>query len=119
MAACKKSLVVLKSLGQSALPNRSAWRLNETAMSESHLAYLNLGSNIQPETNLPKAVKLLYEYGEILQVSKVWESAPIGTEGSNYLNACLLFKSTFNQIQLKTKVVHPIENQLRRKRSDY
>jgi 2-amino-4-hydroxy-6-hydroxymethyldihydropteridine diphosphokinase len=87
-------------------------------MNESHLAYLNLGSNIQPETNLPKAVKLLSEYGEILQVSKVWESAPVGSEGSNYLNACLLFKSTFNQIELKTKVVHLIENQLGRKRSD-
>ncbi len=87
-------------------------------MNESHLAYLNLGSNIQPETNLPKAVKLLSEYGEILQVSKVWESARVGTKGSNYLNTCLLFKSTFNQIELKTKVVHPIENQLGRKRSD-
>src|SRR5689334_12711457 len=87
-------------------------------MNESHLAYLNLGSNIQPETNLPKAVKLLPGYGEILQVSKVWESAPVGTEGSNYLNACLLFKSTFNQIELKKIVIHPIESQLGRKRSD-
>lgn len=86
-------------------------------MNESHLAYLNLGSNIQPETNLPKAVKLLSKYGEILQVSKVWESAPVGTEGSNYLNACLLFKSTFNRIELKTIVIHPIESQLGRKRS--
>src|SRR5258707_8920278 len=86
-------------------------------MNESHLAYLNLGSNIQPETNLPKAVKLLSEYGEILQVSKVWESEPIGTKGSNYLNACLLFKSSFNQTELKTIVIHPIEVRLGRKRS--
>jgi len=86
-------------------------------MSESHLAYLNLGSNIQPETNLVKAVKLLSEYGEVIQISKVWESEPVGTEGANYLNACLSFKSTFDQAALKTKVVHSIESQLGRKRS--
>ena len=28
-------------------------------MNESHLAYLSLGSNIEPEVNLPKAVTLL------------------------------------------------------------
>jgi len=86
-------------------------------MNETHLAYLNLGSNIQPETNLLKAVELLSGCGEILQVSNVWESEPVGTEGPNYLNACLLFKSTFNQTELKTKVVHLVESQLGRKRT--
>jgi 2-amino-4-hydroxy-6-hydroxymethyldihydropteridine diphosphokinase len=62
-------------------------------------------------------VKLLSEYGEVIQISNVWESEPVGTEGANYLNACLLFKSTFDQTELKTKVVHPIESQLGRKRS--
>ena len=86
-------------------------------MHEIHLAYLNLGSNIQPETNLPKAVKLLREHGEVLQISNVWESKPVGTTGSNYLNACVSFKSSYNQIELKTKIVHLIESQLGRKRS--
>ena len=86
-------------------------------MSEFHLAYLNLGSNIQPETNLPKAVDLLSQYGEILKVSKVWESEPVGTEGSNYLNVCVLFKSTHSQKDLKENIVHPIEYQLGRRRS--
>src|SRR5262249_27642859 len=86
-------------------------------MIESHLAYLNLGSNIQPETNLPKAVKLLAQHGEILKTSNVWESEPVGTEGSNYLNVCVLFKTPHAQEELKENIIHPIEYQLGRRRS--
>jgi len=86
-------------------------------MSETHLAYLNLGSNIQPETNLPKAVELLSKYGEILKTSNVWESEAIGTHGPNYLNVCILFRSRFTQIELKERVTRRIEAQLGRQRS--
>lgn len=86
-------------------------------MSKFHLAYLNLGSNIQPETNLPKAVDLLSEFGEIKKTSNVWESEAVGTKGSNYLNVCLLFQSNFTHAELKEKVIHPSEAQLGRKRS--
>jgi len=84
-------------------------------MNEVHLAYLNLGSNIQPEINLPKALKLLSEYGEILQRSQVWESEPVGTTGNNYLNICIKFKVELDQLTLKEKVLHLIEEQLGRK----
>ena len=87
-------------------------------MNKIHLAYLNLGSNIQPETNLPKAVKLLYEYGEVLKVSGVWESESVGAEGPNYLNACVLFKSAFGQVELKEQVIRPIEARLGRERNE-
>ena len=86
-------------------------------MNEAHLAYLNLGSNIQPETNLLKAVKLLSEYGKVQKISSVWESKSVGAEGPNYLNVCILFKSTFTQADLKEQVIHPLEAQLGRKRS--
>jgi len=85
-------------------------------MNESHLAYLNLGSNIQPETNLLKAVELLSAFGEIMQRSQVWESEPVGTTGSNYLNICIEFKTQFNALGLKEQVIHPIEKQLGRER---
>jgi len=86
-------------------------------MSKFHLAYLNLGSNINPETNLPRALKLLSSYGEIQRVSNVWESEPVGAEGPNYLNVCVLFNSTFMQKELKKEILLPIEAQLGRKRS--
>lgn len=85
-------------------------------MNESHLAYLNLGSNIQPETNLLMAVNLLSAYGEITQYSQVWESEPVGTTGSNYLNVCIEFQTDFDALGLKEQVIHPIEKQLGRER---
>ena len=86
-------------------------------MNESHLAYLNLGSNIQPEVNLVRAVEALHEYGEILNVSSAWESKSVGADGPNYLNACVLFKTSYMQVQLKENVIRPVEAQLGRKRS--
>ena len=100
------------------MPNQLVWRLNEIAMSKSHLAYLNLGSNIQPETNLLRAVKLLSGYGALIQVSNAWESKSVGATGPNYLNACVLLKTTFTQVELKEKVIRPIEASLGRKRSE-
>jgi 2-amino-4-hydroxy-6-hydroxymethyldihydropteridine diphosphokinase len=86
-------------------------------MSKSHLAYLNLGSNIQPETNLPKALNLLSKYGEIKKISNAWESEPVGTEGQNYLNICVLFETSLEQAELKENAIHFIEYQLGRRRS--
>jgi len=85
-------------------------------MSEIHLAYLNLGSNIQPETNLRKAVELLKAFGEVIQHSQVWESEPVGTTGNNYLNICIQFRTHLDAMALKERVIHPIEAQLGRKR---
>lgn len=87
-------------------------------MSEFHLAYLSLGSNIEPEANLPKAVNLLSTHGAVLKLSGVWESEPVGTTGPNYLNTCVLFKSIFAQDELKEKVIHPIEAKLGRMRNE-
>jgi len=91
--------------------------LNEAVMGESHLAYLNLGSNIEPEINLVLAVELLNQYGEVQKVSSAWESRPVGAAGPNYLNACVLFVSPYMQAELKERIIRPIEAQLGRKRS--
>lgn len=83
-----------------------------------HQVYLSLGSNIQPEANLPKAIDLLSERGEILKVSNAWESEAVGSNGPNYLNACVLFSTPLLYAELKDQVTHPIEAQLGRKRSE-
>jgi 2-amino-4-hydroxy-6-hydroxymethyldihydropteridine diphosphokinase len=82
-----------------------------------HQAYLSLGSNIQPESNLLKALDLLREHGEILKVSNAWESKAVGSDGPNFLNACILFVSPFSHEELKENIIHPIEAKLGRKRS--
>lgn len=48
--------------------------------------YLGIGSNIAPEANLRLAVReLRRRFGE-LEVSPVYESAPVGFEGQDFLN---------------------------------
>lgn len=87
-------------------------------MSELHLAYLNLGSNIQPGINLVRALQLLTRYGKIQSTSSVWESESVGADGPNYLNVCVLFESPHSREGLKDQVINPVETQLGRKRGE-
>ena len=100
------------------MQNLLAWRSNEAAMNELHKVYLNLGSNIQPEINLVRAIQILSEYGEVRGVSNAWESQSVGAPAPNYLNACVLFLSSLNKFDLKEKVIRPIETRLGRERSE-
>jgi 2-amino-4-hydroxy-6-hydroxymethyldihydropteridine diphosphokinase len=99
------------------LQNLSVWKSNEAEMNESHLAYLSLGSNIQPETHLVKAIERLQKYGRIEKISSAWESESVGAEGPNYLNACVLLVTPLLQSKLKAEALHPIETELGRRRS--
>jgi 2-amino-4-hydroxy-6-hydroxymethyldihydropteridine diphosphokinase len=86
-------------------------------MNESHLAYLSLGSNIQPETKLVKAMERLQKYGRLEKISNAWESESVGAQGPNYLNACILVATPLGQIELKEQALYPIETSLGRRRS--
>lgn len=86
-------------------------------MSDLHQAYLSLGSNIEPKTNLVKAVELLQNHGKLEKISSAWESESVGAEGPNYLNACVLLSTHLPQIDLKENALLPIESQLGRKRT--
>ena len=87
-------------------------------MNELHKVYLNLGSNIQPEGNIVKAIQLLSTYGEVRCISRAWESKSVGAAGPNFLNACSLFMASQTQTELKERVIHPIEAELGRVRSE-
>ena len=97
--------------------NQSVWKLNEPKMSELHKAYLNLGSNIQPEVNLVRAVQFIQQRGDIKRISNAWESKSVGAAGPNYLNACILLLTPLGPSSLKKRVTGPIEFQLGRKKS--
>jgi 2-amino-4-hydroxy-6-hydroxymethyldihydropteridine diphosphokinase len=85
-------------------------------MNESHRAYLSLGSNIQPGTNLVKAIERLQKYGRIERISSAWESESVGADGPNYLNACVLLVTPLIQPELKAQALLPIETELGRQR---
>jgi 2-amino-4-hydroxy-6-hydroxymethyldihydropteridine diphosphokinase len=82
-----------------------------------HSIYLSIGSNIEPEANLPKAIQLLRQYGEVRAVSGVWESHAVGSSGPNFLNASVLLLTDIPPSELKTRLVNPIETSLGRVRT--
>jgi 2-amino-4-hydroxy-6-hydroxymethyldihydropteridine diphosphokinase len=85
-------------------------------MAKLHETYLNIGSNIEPEEHLQEAIRLLRQYGEIKTISNAWASHAFGSDGPDFLNACVLFLTHLNPRELKQQVIRPIEAQLGRVR---
>jgi 2-amino-4-hydroxy-6-hydroxymethyldihydropteridine diphosphokinase len=85
-------------------------------MEELHEAYLNIGSNIEPRRNLPQAIRLLRQYGQVKAVSNVWQSHAFGSNGPDFLNACILFLTPLDARDLKEQVIRSIEAELGRVR---
>ncbi|MCB2178447.1 2-amino-4-hydroxy-6-hydroxymethyldihydropteridine diphosphokinase [bacterium] len=83
---------------------------------ERHETYLNLGSNIEPEHYLPEAVRLLQKYGQVDAISSAWQSHAYGSDGPDFLNACVRFWTRLTADELIKLVLRPIEAQLGRVR---
>ena len=78
-------------------------------------AYLVLGSNINPEQNLPAAIRLLESYGRIIAVSRVWETPPVdGSDQPNYLNAAVMLETWQSAEELCRDVTPTVERSLNR-----
>jgi len=92
--------------------------LNAAAKAEpnKHIAFVGLGSNIQPETYLPRAVTALRQQVTILCVSSAWHAPPLGTAGPDFLNAVVKIETEHVADELKQDVLRPIEASLGRKR---
>jgi 2-amino-4-hydroxy-6-hydroxymethyldihydropteridine diphosphokinase len=85
-------------------------------MDELHEAYLNIGSNIEPEHHMREAIRLLREHGQVKAVSNAWQSHAFGSDGPDFLNACILFLTPLEAHELKEQVIRPIEATLGRVR---
>ena len=88
-----------------------------TTVSE-HQVCLLLGSNIQPESNLPLAVDQLQDHLNILRISSVWETPSVGAVGPSFLNAALVAKTTLEQESLKLQILTPLEAKMGRVRTE-
>jgi 2-amino-4-hydroxy-6-hydroxymethyldihydropteridine diphosphokinase len=82
-----------------------------------HQACLLLGSNIEPEQNLPRAVSLLLERVTVYKKSSVWETASVDCCYPNYLNLALLIATDQDADQLKEGLLRPLEAQMGRLRT--
>lgn len=83
-----------------------------------HHVCILLGSNIEPEINLPKAVDLLHERLTILAVSSIWESASVDCCYPDYLNMALQVETALEAHMLKEQVLRPLEVQMGRVRTE-
>jgi 2-amino-4-hydroxy-6-hydroxymethyldihydropteridine diphosphokinase len=82
-----------------------------------HSLHLSLGSNIEPEQNLRRAVALLRERSEVLALSRVWQSHAVGSPGPDFLNLCAWVRTPLTAAAFKAQVIQPIEAALGRQRS--
>jgi 2-amino-4-hydroxy-6-hydroxymethyldihydropteridine diphosphokinase len=90
--------------------------LNE-ARHELHQVILGLGSNIEPQENLPRAVDLLCEHVTIQAISRAWETPAVGNPAPDFLNAAIQVLTPLPPDELKRQVIHPIEARLGRVRT--
>jgi 2-amino-4-hydroxy-6-hydroxymethyldihydropteridine diphosphokinase len=82
-----------------------------------HTAYVSLGSNIEPEKNLVKAIRLLRERCTVLALSSVYRTPPQGyTQQADFLNMAVKLTTMLSPIEFKTRVMAEIERQLGRTR---
>jgi 2-amino-4-hydroxy-6-hydroxymethyldihydropteridine diphosphokinase len=94
--------------------------MSGTDKSESmNLAYLSLGSNIEPERHLPAALAGLAQFGHIRAVSTVWETPPLGFgDQPNFLNAAVLLETYLSAQALAREAIPALEAASGRVRSE-
>ena len=81
-------------------------------------AFISLGSNIDPEKNLPLAVKHLEVIGEILAVSMVYQNPAVGPKPQpDFLNAAVLIATDLKPLEIRTRL-REIEAEIGRVRSE-
>jgi len=79
--------------------------------------FISLGSNIDAESNLPAAVQLLRQLGEVTAVSTVYETLPVGyIDQPNFLNAAVLLETDRSLSEMLEIDVPEIERALHRVR---
>lgn len=79
--------------------------------------FVSLGSNIEPETNLAEATRLLSSKCNVLAVSSLYRTAPQGFhEQADFLNMAVKLTTLLSPESLKTDVLDWIERELGRVR---
>lgn len=67
--------------------------------------FLSLGSNIEPNKNIPAGLKLLKEKLEVLKISPAYETAPVGPAGpQKFWNLAVEIESGLSRKNLTEKL---------------
>lgn len=78
--------------------------------------YLIIGSNIDPEINIPGAVKYLTSCSnlQLQEISSVWRTRPVGSRTNDFLNAAVCLTTSLSEVELKQRVLASIEEKMGR-----
>jgi 2-amino-4-hydroxy-6-hydroxymethyldihydropteridine diphosphokinase len=80
-------------------------------------AFVGIGSNIRPESNVKEALLLLSKHVIVLQISTVYVTEPIsGPDDAPYYNTVVEIKTEHSPVELKRRVLRLIEEELGRER---
>jgi 2-amino-4-hydroxy-6-hydroxymethyldihydropteridine diphosphokinase len=77
---------------------------------------LLIGSNIDPVSNIKRAIKEISSKVQINLQSSLWETKPIGTVGNNFFNLALSVTTSLDFDPLKFEILRNIEIRLGRVR---
>lgn len=79
--------------------------------------YISIGSNIEPEKNIPAALRLLAKDVSITAISKFYRTQPVGADGSpEFYNGAVRVETGIGPRDLKFRVLRRIEKTLSRTR---
>lgn len=82
-------------------------------------AFIAVGSNIDPEKNIPRALRLVREKMRVKGVSTFYRTAPLGARSQReYLNGAFWVFTDENPVELHRVVLRQIEVELGRVRSE-
>ena len=81
--------------------------------------YIVLGSNIEPDRNIPLALELLKNESGItvVRVSSTWRTKPVDTCCTDFLNTAALILSSLDHSSVKKNILAKIEQKLGRVRT--
>ncbi len=104
----------------SALRFAQRWRGDRPrqARMSSAIAFISVGSNIEPERNIPAAIAALTKSARILAVSTFYETRPLGPAGQPaFYNGVVEIATSLAPRPLKFDVLRKIESDLGRRRT--
>jgi len=79
--------------------------------------YIAVGSNIDPESNVPTALRMLSEAANIVAVSTFYRTAALGPDAPDFINGVVAIDAQLPASELKSDVLRPIEAALGRVRT--
>jgi 2-amino-4-hydroxy-6-hydroxymethyldihydropteridine diphosphokinase len=78
---------------------------------------IGIGSNVEADKNIPEILRLLAEKVEVIQVSEMVQTKPIGIiEQADYINGAVLIRTEMN-LEVLTKYLKELEDRMGRDRS--